>query len=86
MGGGSERNVAKRLWRLLMRPSLWVALISIVAYWDEQALNGTFVYDDSGRYNISWKCFTVSLYFCFSQICLFDCCSEYSYNMFLYVS
>jgi protein O-mannosyl-transferase len=34
--------------RILLRPSLWVSFISIIAYWDTQALNGTFVYDDAG--------------------------------------
>ena len=32
----------------LLRPSLWVGLVSIVAYWDNDALHGTWVYDDSG--------------------------------------
>ena len=32
----------------LRRPSLWVALITVVAYWDETALHGSFVYDDAG--------------------------------------
>jgi hypothetical protein len=31
-----------------LQPSLWVALISVVAYWDTTALHGSFVYDDSG--------------------------------------
>ena len=34
--------------RLLRRPSLWVSLLTLLAYWDETALNGSFVYDDGG--------------------------------------
>lgn len=37
-----------RLWTWLLRPSVWVALISIIAYWDDTALHGKFVYDDAG--------------------------------------
>jgi len=37
-----------RLRRLLLRPSLWVALITAIAYWDDTALHGKFVYDDGG--------------------------------------
>ena len=36
------------MWKRLLRPSLWVAIISIVAYWDNTALHGSFVYDDAG--------------------------------------
>jgi protein O-mannosyl-transferase len=37
------------LWRrLLLRPSLWIAIISVIAYWDEKPLNGGLVYDDGG--------------------------------------
>ncbi|KAL7574938.1 hypothetical protein ACA910_010762 [Epithemia clementina (nom. ined.)] len=37
------------LWRrILLRPSYWVALASILVYWDEKALHGEFVYDDDG--------------------------------------
>lgn len=35
----------RRLW---CRPSLYIALLSILAYWDPTALHGTFVYDDAG--------------------------------------
>jgi hypothetical protein len=42
-------DMARRILRLALRPSWWVALISIVAYWDSQALRGSFVYDDSGK-------------------------------------
>lgn len=33
--------------RILLRPSLWTFLISLITYWDDQALHGGFVYDDS---------------------------------------
>lgn len=36
------------MWKSLLRPSLWVAIISVVAYWDKTALHGSFVYDDAG--------------------------------------
>ena len=36
-----------RLRRLLLRPSFWTCVISIVAFWDDEALHGTYVYDDS---------------------------------------
>ena len=36
------------LLRILLRPSLWTCLISILAYWDDQALHGSYVYDDAG--------------------------------------
>lgn len=36
------------LWRFFMRPSLFLGLISVIAYWDDTALNGEFVYDDGG--------------------------------------
>ena len=36
------------MWRGLLRPSLWVGIISVVAYWDSTALHGSFVYDDAG--------------------------------------
>lgn len=36
------------LLRFLRRPSLYIGLASIVAYWDDTALHGTFVYDDAG--------------------------------------
>jgi protein O-mannosyl-transferase len=37
------------LWRrLLLRPSVWIAVISVIAYWDEKPLNGGLVYDDGG--------------------------------------
>ena len=37
------------LWRVLFkRPSFWTCLIAILAYWDDTALHGNFVYDDSG--------------------------------------
>jgi hypothetical protein len=32
----------------LFRPSVWVAFVSMIAYWDHTALHGTFVYDDLG--------------------------------------
>ena len=32
----------------LFRPSVWVGLVSILAYWDETSLHGSWVYDDSG--------------------------------------
>lgn len=32
-------------WR---RPSLYIGILSIVAYWDRRALHGKFVYDDAG--------------------------------------
>ena len=35
----------KPLWQ---RPSLYIAFISILAYWDKTALHGSFVYDDAG--------------------------------------
>lgn len=34
--------------RWLLRPSLWTALVAIIAYWDPVALNGGYVYDDGG--------------------------------------
>lgn len=34
--------------RLWQRPSLYIALLSILAYWDETALRGSYVYDDAG--------------------------------------
>jgi protein O-mannosyl-transferase len=46
-----SRNLRRHHWtirHILLRPSLWVSLITIIAYWDTQALNGTFVYDDAG--------------------------------------
>lgn len=39
---------ARRLRRFFLRPSLWVFVITVVAYWDETALHGAFVYDDAG--------------------------------------
>ena len=30
------------------RPSFWTGLIAIIAYWDNRALNGKWVYDDAG--------------------------------------
>lgn len=37
------------LWRrILLRPSIWLAVVSVVAYWDEKPLNGGLVYDDGG--------------------------------------
>lgn len=37
------------LWRrILLRPSLFLACITVIAYWDTQALNGGLVYDDGG--------------------------------------
>ena len=38
----------RSLLNILKRPSLWTAVIAIVAYWDPKALRGAFVYDDSG--------------------------------------
>ena len=32
----------------LRRPSLWVALLTFLAYYDQISLNGSFVYDDAG--------------------------------------
>jgi hypothetical protein len=43
-----RQRLSTRLTRLLLRPSLWVAIISIIAYWDNAALHGKWVYDDSG--------------------------------------
>lgn len=37
-----------QLLRFLRRPSLYIALLSILAYWDDTALHGSFVYDDAG--------------------------------------
>ena len=34
--------------RLLLRPSLWVALLTVIAYWDWNSLHGKWVYDDAG--------------------------------------
>lgn len=34
--------------RFFLRPSLWVFIITVLAYWDETALHGSFVYDDAG--------------------------------------
>jgi hypothetical protein len=34
--------------RILLRPSLWVFIITVLAYWDETVLHGKFVYDDAG--------------------------------------
>jgi protein O-mannosyl-transferase len=34
--------------RIILRPSIWVAIITTLAYWDTRALHGTFVYDDAG--------------------------------------
>lgn len=34
--------------RIVLRPSLWTAIITVVAYWDDTALHGSFVYDDGG--------------------------------------
>lgn len=36
------------LWR---RPSIYLALMSAIAYWDRTALHGAFVYDDAGSIN-----------------------------------
>jgi protein O-mannosyl-transferase len=33
---------------ILLRPSVWTALVAIIAYWDDTALHGAFVYDDAG--------------------------------------
>ena len=33
---------------LLRRPALWTGLLAVVAYWDDRALHGSFVYDDAG--------------------------------------
>lgn len=38
----------KRIRRILLQPSLWTAIVAVVAYCDEQAMNGKFVYDDNG--------------------------------------
>lgn len=48
---------------ILRRPSLYIGLLSILAYWDRTALYGTFVYDDAGSIfknivvsgKVSWK-------------------------------
>ena len=36
------------LLRLFARPSVWIAAVAIIAYWDKQALTGNWVYDDAG--------------------------------------
>jgi hypothetical protein len=33
------------LWK---RPSFWTAIVAVLAYWDNRALNGGWVYDDAG--------------------------------------
>lgn len=33
---------------LILRPSLWACLISIIAYNDDKALHGNYIYDDAG--------------------------------------
>jgi protein O-mannosyl-transferase len=38
----------KALLRFFSRPSVWIALAAVVAYWDERALKGNWVYDDAG--------------------------------------
>ena len=39
---------AEALRRLLLRPSIWTAIVAVLAYSDRQALRGAFVYDDNG--------------------------------------
>lgn len=39
---------ATSLRRWVLRPSLWTCLVSIVAYWDGEAIRGSYVYDDAG--------------------------------------
>jgi protein O-mannosyl-transferase len=36
------------LGRILLRPSIWVAIITMISYWDWKSLNGKWVYDDAG--------------------------------------
>jgi protein O-mannosyl-transferase len=38
----------KALLRFISRPSVWVGLAAVIAYWDERALKGNWVYDDAG--------------------------------------
>jgi protein O-mannosyl-transferase len=42
------RTMKSFLRRILLRPSLWVAIITAISYWDLKALNGKWVYDDAG--------------------------------------
>jgi hypothetical protein len=34
--------------RWLLRPALWTGIVAILAYWDDNALRGSYVYDDAG--------------------------------------
>jgi hypothetical protein len=34
--------------RILLRPSLWIAIVTTIAYFDWDALHGKWVYDDAG--------------------------------------
>ena len=43
-----KKMTAHRRHNLFLRPSLWVAVITAIAYFDWEALHGKWVYDDSG--------------------------------------
>jgi hypothetical protein len=42
------RSLFQLTFKFLTRPSLWVGIVTILAYWDDTALHGSFVYDDAG--------------------------------------
>lgn len=46
MTTSNKRNNIIRKW--IFRPSIWTCIISILAYFDDQALHGSLVYDDAG--------------------------------------
>lgn len=35
--------------RIISRPSLWTGIVALIAYWDNRALHGSYVYDDAGE-------------------------------------
>jgi protein O-mannosyl-transferase len=47
-GTGISSRLIRSLRKFLLRPSLWVGIITCIAYWDNTALHGSFVYDDAG--------------------------------------
>lgn len=46
MSSTSSISIFVRRW--LLRPSLWAGIVCLVAYWDDKALHGSYVYDDAG--------------------------------------
>ncbi|GAX24270.1 hypothetical protein FisN_4Lh027 [Fistulifera solaris] len=46
MASSSTKSLFLRKW--ILRPSIWACIISILAYWDHEALHGSLVYDDAG--------------------------------------